>query len=366
MTAVGHRAAGVGRAGTRVAAAAAGVGGAAFVLGVASGHATAAFAALDASWLFFAGLSAGAVAVGAAIRLGYGRWAVPILPVADATARFFPAALALLVLLLLGARTFIPWTRDASALRLGGLAARQILSAALVFGLGARLVSAARAPGSDAHRVRSTSLAYALAYAVGLSLWAFDLVMELTEAPPYTVLPAYYFFGAFLSGLAWVALVAAVRGLSGPELRHDIGKLLFASIIVWSYLLWSLFLPTWYGNVPEQSEMLLQRWTGSFRPVSAGVLVAVFAWPFWLLFSERTKRRRATLATGAVAILLGLWAERFLLVVPSIPAARGAPALLVGGGVTLGVAGLFVLLALPRVGPSTSAPGSGSRRAAPG
>lgn len=337
-----------GRGATWLATAAAVLGVISFVAGVASGHGTAAFAALDASWLFFVGMSAGAVAAGAAARLGYARWAGSILPVADAAARFFPVALVLLVVLLLGARSFIPWTRDASSLRLGGLAARQLLSAALVFALGARLAATARENGADPHRVRSASLAYILAYAVGLSLWAYDLVIRLTAAPPYTVLPPYYFLGAFLSGLAWVALVAAARDLSGPDLRHDLGKLLFAFIIVWSYLLWALFLPTWYGNVPEESAQLLLRWTGWFRPISAGVLISVFAWPFWLLFSERMKRRRGTLAAGASAILLGLWAERFLLVVPSMPGPGSAAALLVGGGVTVGVAGLFLLRVLPR------------------
>jgi hypothetical protein len=335
------------RGSTWLAGAAAAVGVVAFIAGVASGHGTAAFAALDASWLFFVGMSAGAVAAGAAVRLGRARWAGPILPVADAAARFFPVALLLLVVLLLGARSFIPWTREASTLRLGGLAARQLLSAAVVFALGARLAAIARAD-ADLHRLRTASLAYVLAYAVGLSLWAYDLVMRLTDAPPYTVLPAYYFLGAFLSGLAWVALVAAVRDLSGPDLRHDLGKLLFAFIIVWSYLLWALFLPTWYGNVPEESAQLLLRWTGWYRPISAGVLITVFAWPFWLLFSERMKRRRGTLAAGASAILLGLWAERFLLVVPSIPGPGSPAALLVGGGVTIGVAGLFLLRVLRR------------------
>jgi hypothetical protein len=334
----------------RIAVAAMVAGVAAFVLGVFSGHATVVFAALDASWLFFTGMAAGAVALGAALRLGRARWAGPILPVADAAARFFPVAIALLVLLLLGARALIPWTREASALRLAGLGARQLVAAAAVFALGARLVAVARTPGADAHRVRAASLAYVLVYAVGLSLWAFDLVMRLTDAPFYTVLPAYFFFGAFLSGLAWVGLVTAVRGLSGPDLRHDVGKLLFAFLIVWTYLLWSLFLPTWYGNVPEESAALLRRWTGAYRPVTAVVLALVFAWPFWLLFSERTKRRRGTLAAGAGAILLGLWAERFLLVFPSIPDLGGAAALLVGAGVTLGVGGLFLLRALPGEG----------------
>ena len=143
--------------------------------------------------------------------------------------------------------------------------------------------------------------------------------------------------------------MAAVRDVSGPDLRHDVGKLLFGFIVVWTYLLWSLFLPTWYGNIPEESAPLLLRWRGAYKPITEAVLVAVFFWPFWLLFSERLKRRRATLAFGAATILLGLLAERFLLVLPSLHVTGGALSLVVGAGVTAGVAGLFLLGVGPRM-----------------
>jgi len=79
---------------------------------------------------------------------------------------------------------------------------------------------------------------------------------------------------------------------------------------VWSYLIWALFLPAWYGNVPEEVTVLLRRWTGAWRPLTALVPLAVFAWPFWLLFSERLKRRRSTLSAGvAGAFLLALGAR---------------------------------------------------------
>jgi hypothetical protein len=220
---------------------------------------------------------------------------------------------------------------------------RLLASAALVFAAGGRSIALARERPAEPERVRTAAVAYVLVYAVGLSIWAFDLVLRLSEGPVFTVIPAYYFMGAFLSGLAWVALVAAIRDVSGPGLRHDLGKLLFAFIIVWSYLLWALYLPTWYGDVPEEVAVLLRRWSGPWRPLTAAVLIAVFAWPFWLLFSERFKRRRGTLAAGAAAILLGLWGERLLLVLPSIHLAGGAAAALVGACVALGVAGIFLL-----------------------
>jgi len=328
-----------GRTVARLAVAGVVLGAAAFALALLAGRSAAAMGALDASFLFFAGLSAGGVALGAAVRVAHGRWAGPVLPIADASVGFFGPALAVLAVLLLGARSFIP----AAAGHLGALVLRQIALTAVLFVAGRTFVARARAPGADEARGRASGVAYLLCYAVVLSVWAGDLVMGLSASPPATVIPAYYFLGAFLSGLAWVALVASLRGTSGPDLRHDLGKLLFAFIVVWTYLLWALFLPTWYANVPEESEQLLRRWHGGYRPMTTFVLVAVFAWPFWLLFSERFKRRRATLAVGAATILLGLLAERFLLVLPSLQPAAALGSLAVFAGVATGVAGLFLL-----------------------
>ena len=331
-----------GRTIARIAVAGLVVGAAAFALALLAGRSGTALAALDASFLFFAGLSAGGVALAAAVRVAHGRWAGPVLPIADASVGFFGPALAVLAVLLLGGRSFIP-AAAAGAGHFGALVLRQIALTAVLFVAGRTIVARARAPGADEARGRASGVAYLLCYAVVLSVWAGDLVMGLSASPPATVIPAYYFLGAFLSGLAWVALVASLRGTSGPDLRHDLGKLLFAFIVVWTYLLWALFLPTWYANVPEESEQLLRRWHGGYRPMTTFVLVAVFAWPFWLLFSERFKRRRATLAVGAATILLGLLAERFLLVLPSLQPAAALGSLAVFAGVATGVAGLFLL-----------------------
>jgi hypothetical protein len=329
---------GLGRGGARACLAAVVLGAAALALGLAAGGTRAAFAALAASWLFFAGLAAGSVAVSAAVRIASGGWARSILPIAEAGAAFFAPAWAWLVVVAVGLPALLP---PGAPVALG--AARLLVSAAAVFWAGRRFVALARREEADATRVRSAALGYVLAYALGLSVWAFDLVLRPSAGPMFTVVPAYYFLGAFVSGLAWVALVAAWRDVSGPDLRHDLGKLLFAFIVVWTYLLWALYLPTWYGDVPEEVAVLLRRWSGGYRPVTTAVLVAVFAWPFWLLFSERLKRRRSTLAAGAAAILLGLWGERFLLVLPSLALGADAATYLAGAGIALGVAATFLL-----------------------
>ena len=335
-------AAALGRPVAVTAAAAAALGTAALLLAAGAGFAAPALAALTASWLFCAGCAAGGLAFAAAVRITGGRWAAAVIPAADASAGFFMPALALLAVIVVAARAFVPWVAEGEARFAAGLIVRQLAASALLFAAGARFLGRVRR-GEDARRVGRAGAVYLLLYALVLSLWAFDLVIRLDEGSSITVLPAFYFMGAFLSGVAWVGLVTALRGANEPDARHDVGKLLFGLLVLWSYLLWSLFLPTWYGNVPEESAALLARWRGPWKPVSAAVLVLVSAGPFWLLFAEPLKRRRSTLAAGSAAVLVGLLAERFLLVIPSLSLPGGTAEVTVGALVAAGVLGVFTL-----------------------
>ena len=347
MTTLERSSAALGRAVSRFAALGVFAGVFAFVTGVVSGLEGPALAALCASWLFCSGLAAGSVALSASIRLAGGRWALPILPIADASVGFFAPALLLLGLIVLGARAFVPWAAAPANPSVVPLGLRLLGATAVLFATGWRFTARARRSEAGA---AGSAVAYLILYATTLSLWAFDLVMGLEHAPPSTVIPAYYFLGAFFSGVAWVGLVASARGVAGPDLRHDLGKLIFALILVWSYLLWAAFLPTWYGNVPEEAAPMLARWRSPYRVLTVGVLVAVFAWPFWLLFPEALKRRRATLAMGSGVILLGMLGERFLLVLPALDLPAGWASQAVGAGVTLGVLGVFLLGVGSRLG----------------
>jgi hypothetical protein len=205
-------------------------------------------------------------------------------------------------------------------------------------------VALARTRSEPLWRARGAAVVYLVAYAAGLSFWAWGLGPDLAAQPAFTVVPPLFFMGAFLSGIAGVSLAAALRGLGGPEVRHDLGTLLFGFSLFWGYLLWSLVLPVWYGNVPAEAAPLLARGSGAARPVAGLVLAGILALPFGLLLLERWKRRRAPLGVAAASILLGLWAERFLLVRP--PLGPWDPwSLAVGTGVTAGLAGLFLLSA---------------------
>ena len=110
---------------------------------------------------------------------------------------------------------------------------------------------------------------------------------------------------------------------STPSHFHDLGKLVFAFCLLWTYLGWSHYLPIWYGNLPEETGFLLVRARSPWAPLAGTVLAACFVIPFVVLLSREVKRRAGSLFAICAVVVVGMWLERYLLVVPSVWSAAG-------------------------------------------
>src|SRR5581483_2396783 len=141
----------------------------------------AALAALAASWLFFAGLAAGGVALSAAARLAYGRFLEPSLQLAKSPAAFFPSALVLLAIVLAAAPRWMP---AASHATITGLFVRDFGAAIVLFAAGAWFLQGSARRRWAGSRTAIAAVAYLIVYALTLSVWAIDLVMALIESAP--------------------------------------------------------------------------------------------------------------------------------------------------------------------------------------
>ncbi len=300
----------------------------------------AALAALAASWLFFAGLAAGGVALSAAARLAYGRFLEPALQLAESPAAFFPAALVLLAIVLAAAPRWMP---AASHATITGLFVRDFGAAIVLFAAGAWFLQGSARRRWAGSRTAIAAVAYLIVYALTLSVWAIDLVMALIESAPSGIVPVQTFMAAFLSAIAWATLLSARRHLD-PVVRLDLGRLLYGFAAFWAYLVWCSFLPVWYANLPDEVGEILGRVEGFWAVVSWGVIVATFIVPFVALLSEAAKRNRIVVGLGATSVLVGLYAERFLLLVRPVSPSGGLRGLAFGAAVAAGVAGAFTLI----------------------
>ena len=127
----------------------------------------------------------------------------------------------------------------------------------------------------------------------------------------------------------------------------------FGFTMLWGYLFFSQFLPQWYGNLPEETQWLFLRtreypWKG----LSWLTFSCAFVFPFIVLISEDVKRVGKTVVPVTLIILLGVWLERYVTVMPQlsptaiplVTAASGSGVMELG--IFLGFMGIYVLSVL--------------------
>lgn len=174
-------------------------------------------------------------------------------------------------------------------------------------------------------------------YGLVLTLVAIDLVMSLDPHWFSTLFGAYYFIGSFYAGLAALIFLSVLfqrtsrrdTGLTNilcPRHFHDLGKLLFAFCMMTGYLFYTQFLVIWYGNIPEETQFLIKRlYRMPWKGLAWAIFLMAFVIPFILLLSRRIKTKPQAMIPLSLVILVGMWLERFFLVVPSLSKSQGIP-----------------------------------------
>ncbi len=153
---------------------------------------------------------------------------------------------------------------------------------------------------------------------------SWDFAMAPVPMWHSTIFGPYFVAGAIFSGIAALILAMAfLRKLLRLEeylrpLHFDnLGKLLLMMSLLWLYFIFAERLTTWYGN--ESSEMavfwLTQR--GSFAPLFWAMVCCNFLIPFPILAIKKLRTVTGTVIASA-AVIVGMWIERFLIIVPSL------------------------------------------------
>jgi hypothetical protein len=126
---------------------------------------------------------------------------------------------------------------------------------------------------------------------------------------------------------------------------HDLGKFLFAFLMLHAYLSFSQFLIIWSANLAEEIPHYLIRWDGGFQYVSIFIIVGHFIVPYVLLLSRETKRSFTRLRLIATWILFARLVDYYWHVAPEFhPDGLTFGALAFPLATALAVGGVFLAL----------------------
>jgi hypothetical protein len=98
---------------------------------------------------------------------------------------------------------------------------------------------------------------------------------------------------------------------------HDLGNLLLALVMLWTYFAFSQYLIIWSGNLPEETTWYVARKHGGWGAIAIGIVILQFVFPFLALLSRTAKKSSQKLALLAVLILAMRIVDVIWLIEPS-------------------------------------------------
>ncbi|MCB9870284.1 MAG: quinol:cytochrome C oxidoreductase [Planctomycetes bacterium] len=168
-----------------------------------------------------------------------------------------------------------------------------------------------------------TSAPGLILFGLAITFAAFDWMMSLNPHWFSTMFGVTYFAGAEMSFLALLALFCLwlrkkqLLSVVNTEHYHDIGKLMFAFMVFWSYVNFSQYFLIQYADLPEETVWFQARRLGNWPLVGAALVIGHFMVPFVFLLSRHIKRSRLTLAVAAVFLLFMHWVDMHFVIMPN-------------------------------------------------
>ena len=280
-------------------------------------------------FLFWIGIALGSLALLMLQHLTGGGWGLVIRRVLEAATRTLPLLLVLFIPIVLGAKHIYPWTdhekmKESPALlqkahyylNLNGFILRALIFFVVWLALAFLLTkwSGEHDRTGDrglAKRMQGLSGPGMVFFILTVTFASIDWVMSIDPTWSSTIYGLLFVAAWSLSALAFVIASIAtlakyepMKRVVAPTYFQDLGKLMLALVMLWSYFAFSQFLITWAGNLPDEISWYLPRIRGGWGAVALAVIVLHFALPFLFLLSRSLKRDPHKLVFVAVLILI--------------------------------------------------------------
>jgi Ni/Fe-hydrogenase subunit HybB-like protein len=154
---------------------------------------------------------------------------------------------------------------------------------------------------------------------------SFDFTVAMIPGWHSTIFPPYFVAGAIYSGFAMVLTLAIpLRKYYGLEdfvtLRHldNMAKILLATglIVAYGYMMETFM--AFYSGSSYDRYMIMNRMTGPYWPLYWLLILSNIAIPQATLWFPSVRRNPATLFAISLVVQVGMWLERFIIVITSL------------------------------------------------
>ncbi len=155
-------------------------------------------------------------------------------------------------------------------------------------------------------------------------------VFSMTVQPMWhsTIFGPYFVVGAIFSGIAALLVAMAIirhflkldRFLKQVHF-NNLAILLLVMSCLWLYFTASEYITVFYGNEEAEMEVFYAKFGGDYAPYFWVMISTCFVIPFGILVRRRT-RTIAGIVIASTAVVIGMWLERFTIVVPTLKQTR--------------------------------------------
>jgi len=262
-----------------------------------------------------------------------GRWGAAIRRPAEAAAMNVPLMALFFIPVVIGMSQIYPWADQAQVQASAVLqyksqylnptmfVVRAIIYFAIWITLATRLTAWSRQDDVEGRSATRTGRVSVLSH-IGIIIWllsmslaAIDWAMSIEVVWFSHIYGLMFAGGQILTAMCLAILMSAriadhrpVSVVISPDRFLDLGKLLLAFVMIWTYFQLSQFLIMWGANLPEEIGWYVVRNQNGWHWLTLFLFIFHFVVPFGLLLSRTRKRK--PMAIAGVATLL--WCMRYV------------------------------------------------------
>ncbi len=293
------------------------------------------------AFVYWAGFAFGGLGLLLLNNVVGGKWGATARSFFVAQMRTLPLIALFFVVLLFGMQYLYPWTHSdlvahneflkhkAGYLNVPFFVVRAVIYFAIFYLIGMRLskwYDEQDKTGDFALRekLRAFSAPMLLLYVLTCTFAYIDWLLSADAQYYSTVYGGMLMIGNVLQTFALTNLMIVLTskadrfgGRINAPILHDLGNLMFAFTIFWSYLSVSQLIITWPGNLPQEISWYLDRTNGMWKVLAVAIVLSMFLVPFLALLSQGRKRDPRRLIKVCVWLLCARMLDLFWIVEPT-------------------------------------------------